>query len=37
MAPRKWMPTFYRIGGVFFMVLGVTVGSLALLGVIRPE
>ncbi|MFB2597714.1 hypothetical protein ACEXQE_07975 [Herbiconiux sp. P17] len=37
MAPRKWMATFYRIGGVVFMVLGVTVGILGLIGVIRAE
>jgi len=37
MAPQKWTSTFYRIGGVVFMVLGVTVGTLALIGLIRAR
>ncbi len=36
MAAPPWAARFYRVGGVFFMVLGITVGTLAVLGVIPP-
>ncbi|SDZ53302.1 hypothetical protein SAMN05216554_4480 [Herbiconiux ginsengi] len=37
MAPRPWMATFYRVGGIIFMCLGVAVGTLAAVGIIRAE
>jgi hypothetical protein len=36
MQPKPYVATFYRVAGIAAMILGVTIGTLALVGVIRP-
>ena len=37
MAPTSSTTILYRIGGIVFMILGLIIGILALIGVIRPQ